>query len=71
MSQPSWLEVQYEQGRKLSGSKTANPWKPGTDCWNAWDQGRRGVPFSIIDQPAEPKPVKPASLFKEDEIAQP
>lgn len=63
----SWLEVQYDQGRKLADSGTANPWRRGTDCWNAWDQGRRGVPFSIVDQPAEPKPVKPAGLFdKED-----
>lgn len=66
-SEKSWLEVQYDQGRKLSGSGTPNPWKQGTDCWNAWDQGRRGVPFSIVDQPAEPKPVKPAGLFDEEE----
>jgi hypothetical protein len=64
MSLPkSWLETQYDAGRQFAGSGTPNPWKQGTDCWNAWDQGRRGVTFSIVDQPAEPKPVKPASLF--------
>lgn len=63
----SWLETQYDQGKALAASGTPNPWKHGTDCWNAWDQGRRGVPFSIIDQPAEPKPVKPARLFDEEE----
>lgn len=62
----SWLETQYQQGRKLAESGTPNPWKPATDCWNAWDQGRRGVPFSIVDQPAEPKAVKPAGLFDEE-----
>lgn len=69
MNMPSsWLETQYEQGKKYSETGTANPWKPGTDCWNAWDQGRRGVQFSIIDQRAEAKPVKPASLFDDNEL---
>lgn len=67
MQDKSWLEIQYEQGKKLADSGTPNPWKHGTDCWNAWDQGRRGVPFSIVDQPAEPKPVKPAGLFDQEE----
>lgn len=63
-----WLKQQYEQGRKYSGTETANPWKRETNQFRAWDEGFRGIPFSLgvptevtLPDPVSQKPARPAA----------
>lgn len=48
----AWLQTQYEQGRKYAryaefGRQVENPWRRDSPEFYAWDQGFRGVPFSL------------------------
>lgn len=49
--QKSFIEIQYEAGRKYAGTSTQNPWKKETDLFRAWDQGYRGVPMTFHPEP--------------------
>lgn len=52
-SADDWLRAQYENGKRSRDRATANPWKPETLEFIAWDQGFRSVPFTLetIDSP--------------------
>jgi hypothetical protein len=65
MDNDYWLRFQYQQGQKYSGTSTPNPWKNTTDRYRAWDEGFRGVPFSLGVPAEPPKQAKSAvrSLF--------